>query len=101
MAEDKKKADAWQTITLLIVVLALFGGLYVSNQAIDSRLNSVEQSITGNAEMLKMVIERVEDKIIALDKADAKYKKAVAANEADSGDEEGTAKKGGKDKKKD
>jgi hypothetical protein len=99
MAEDKKKADAWQTITLLIVVLALFGGLYVSNQAIDSRLNSVEQSITGNAEMLKMVIERVEDKIVALDKAPVGAAPAVAAGAPEPGDKEADADKGEKEKK--
>lgn len=80
MSEDSRKMDLWQLVTILIVVLALFGGQYMVNQAIDSRLDSLEATVTGNGDTLKTSIDRIYGKLEAMEKeAAAKIVETSAA----------------------
>lgn len=79
MSEDSRKMDLWQLVTILIVVLALFGGQYMVNQAIDSRLDSLEATVTGNGDALKASIDRIYNKLEAMEKeADTKIVQTAA-----------------------
>ena len=68
MNEESQKMDLWQLVTILIVVLALFGGQYMVNQAIDSRLDSLESTITGTGDALGSAIDRIYIKLERMEK---------------------------------
>jgi hypothetical protein len=67
-------------------VLALFGGQYMVNQAIDSRLDSLEATVTGNGDTLKTSIDRVYNKLDAMEKSQGPKVVDAAAVEAPTPD---------------
>ena len=69
MTEETKKTDLWQLLAILIIVVAVLLGLYFMNEVINTRFNSLEQSINGNADVIKISIDNLGNKVQSLSKA--------------------------------
>ena len=74
MTEKHKKSDPWGLIAILVIVGALFVGLYITNLNIDARFNSLEITVSANAAALDLLTRELLDK-----KADQKSQKAESA----------------------
>ena len=93
MNESKSKMEPWQLLLIVVLVLSFFGGGYVLQQAIGVKLDSLETTIAGKTDSIKIAIERLENKF---DVVKAAHKAAlvvpavpapVAAPPAAEGDE--------------
>ena len=50
--QQKNKVEPWQLVTILIVLVALFGGMYLMNETINARLEVVQSNVTAKTEVL-------------------------------------------------
>ena len=66
MDEAKKSFQPWQLILILVCVVAFGGGLYLLNEAIGTRFDSVDQAVTGGTDTILKTVERVDNKVMAL-----------------------------------
>jgi hypothetical protein len=67
MSEEKKKMDLFQLIALVVIVGAVFAGLYYTNLMISARFDSLETAQAGNASTLETIIERLDRKVETLE----------------------------------
>ncbi len=81
---EKKKTDPWQLIAILMVVLVVLAGLFMLNQAINTRADNIEKAIATNGEIMKMNIMNVSEQLSAMRVAAVEAQKAQqqAAQEA-------------------
>ncbi len=75
MSTEKSNVEPWQLILIIVLMIAFFGGLYVVNQAISARIDSLETTIDGKIEMVGRNVERLENKLMR----QAAERKAAAA----------------------
>ena len=66
MNDAKKTMEPWQLVLILVLILAFFGGLYVTNQSISVKLDAVEQSVNSNKDALRSAVDRLENKMESL-----------------------------------
>jgi hypothetical protein len=69
MSEQQNKMDPFQLVALVIIVGAVFLGLYYTNLSVGTRFDAMETSTAGNAATLEMIIERLDSKVESLEKA--------------------------------
>lgn len=88
MNEGKSKVQPWQLVLILILVLAFFGGLYVMNEAITTKLDNIAKAIDANGDLLKLAREGLGSKMDRLtpDRAAAQPQEEAAEEEAAEGD---------------
>ena len=87
MAEGTKKTDLWQLLAIVVIVVAVLLGLYFMNEVINTRFNSLEQAINGNADVIKVSIDNLGNKMQALSKVANTAPAAPAANAAATADQ--------------
>ena len=68
MNDEKKSVEPWQLILILVLLLAFFGGLYVTNQSISAKLDAIEASVNATKDILKLTIDKVDNRVESLQK---------------------------------
>ena len=63
MNDSKNTMEPWQLILILVIVVSFFGGLYLTNQSISAKLDSVEANVKATKETLKMKIEGLDNRL--------------------------------------
>jgi ribosomal protein L12E/L44/L45/RPP1/RPP2 len=53
-------------ILILVCVVAFGGGLYLLNEAIGTRFDSVDQAVTGGTDTVLKTLERVDNKVVSV-----------------------------------
>ncbi len=62
MTDNKKKMEPWQLILILLAMGAFFGGVYFLNQAVDTKLTSLENTVSAKTDTLMKALDRLEAK---------------------------------------
>lgn len=86
MNEGKSKVQPWQLVLILILVLAFFGGLYVMNEAITTKLDNIAAAVEANGDMIKFAREGLGSKVdrLSSDKAAEPDQEAAAQEGAEA-----------------
>jgi hypothetical protein len=81
--------DPFQLVALVIIVGAIFLGLYYTNLSIGARFDALETSTAGNAATLETIIERLDTKVENLEKSVEAPAESRAAAKAEAPKPEG------------
>ena len=63
MSNEKSSVEPWQLILIIVLMIAFFGGLYVVNQAISAKIDSMEFTIDSKIEMVGRNIDQLKAQI--------------------------------------
>jgi len=79
MNEAKKGFQPWNLLLILVCVAGFFGGLYLLNFTINTRLDAVDTGLAGGLSKTSMVLDRIDNKLNAVQAAMKDMEQKMAA----------------------